>query len=218
MDFQQQLQQVAKSYEDEGYTVVIAPQPGQLPPFAAGYEVHLLAAKGDQGVLVAVERNRKEFAAKPAIRDLADVTNRQPGWRFDLVILEAEPAEVRSLQGATEPTPEQIDQRLREAEELLKAGTTTAACVVAWGAFEAAMRRVVHEGYGAMPNVLLRRLYASGYISREDFSLLDEGHKVSTQVVHGFVPARLDERLVTETLRAARHLLGQDQQPEPAAG
>jgi hypothetical protein len=216
MTTEQGILRVAHDYEQEGYTVVVGPRRDQLPAFAADHAVDILATKGNEGVLVVVGRTRREVSDRPKSLDLADITNRQPGWRFDLVVLEPEPAGMRSVRGAAEPTPDDIERKLFEAEQLLQGDATMTACMVAWAAFEASMRRVLGERYGAMPNVLLRSLYASGNFSREEFSRLDEAFQLRTQIVHGFVPANLDPRLVTEIIRAARHLLAEEMTPEPA--
>ena len=46
MNFEQELRQVAKRYEEEGYKVVLRPSSTQLPPFVADSEVDSLADEG----------------------------------------------------------------------------------------------------------------------------------------------------------------------------
>jgi len=218
MDFEHELRQVAKRYEQEGYAVILRPNRDQLPPFAADFGVDILATKGDQRVIVEVKRNRKDLSDNPKLSQLADIMNTEPGWRLDLVVVEPENSVQKSVRGAAEPTVEQIGQMLAEAERLMQSGALSTACMVAWAGLEAAMRRVLHQDHGATPNALLRSIYASGDISKADFSLLDEAYKLRTQIVHGFMPTKLDERLVAEIIRAARHLLSEERKPEPAAG
>ena len=213
----QAIRQVADDYEREGYTVLIGPTPDQLPAFAVGYQVDLLAKNVAESVLVKVRRNRWELADDPTFSQLADITLRQPGWRFDLVILGLESAERRMLSVATEPTVEDIEGMLFKAEQLLRESAPLPASLIAWAAFEASMRRVLREGYRA-PSVLLRTAYGMGNVSKEDFALLDRAYKLRTQAVHGFVPANLDADLVTAIIRAARHLLSEEMKPEPVAG
>jgi Holliday junction resolvase-like predicted endonuclease len=218
MDFEHELLRVSKRYEEEGYAVIVRPAREQLPQFAAGHEVDILATKGDQRVIVEVKRNRLDLSDNSHLSQLAEITNGQPGWRFDLVVVDPETTAMKIIRGAVEPTIDQIEQMLAEAEKLMQTGALMTACLAGWAGFEAAMRRVLHQSYGAMPNVQLRAIYASGDISREDFSLLDEAYKLRTQIVHGFVPLKLNVQLVAEIVRAARHLLSQERKPEPVAG
>jgi hypothetical protein len=218
MDFEQEIRQVAKRYEEDGYTVLVRPSRDELPPFAADYEVDILAAKVDQKVIVVVKRKRADLASDPRVAQLAEVTNAQPGWRFDLVVVEPETPAEKSVRGAAEPTEEQIRQKLAEAEQLMQSGALTTACMVAWAGLEAAMRRVLHSVNGPPPPVLLRTFYVLDYISREELSVLDEAYRLRTQAAHGFVPAMIDGRLVSGTIAAARRLLTEEPRPESAAG
>ena len=90
MDFEKELQRVAKQYEDEGYAVTIRPDADKLPPFAKGFAVDLLATRARENVLVSVKRDRAELEADPKVSRQAEVAGAQPGWRYDVVILEPE--------------------------------------------------------------------------------------------------------------------------------
>jgi hypothetical protein len=105
MDFDQELQQVAKTYEDEGYRVVIRPGRERLPPFASDFAPDLLASKGDENVLVRVKERRTDLASTPELSDQADATNAQPGWSFDLVILKQVSPVEKFVNQAVEPCP-----------------------------------------------------------------------------------------------------------------
>ena len=140
MDFENEVRKVADRYAKDGYVVVIRPGRDQLPPFAVDYEVSIVGTKGDQGVIVEVKRNRKDLSDDRNLSQFAEITNAQPGWRFDLVVLEPETSAMKSVRGAAEPTVDQIGQLLEQAEQLMQAGVYNAACMVAWAGFEAAMR------------------------------------------------------------------------------
>src|SRR5262245_32185323 len=187
MDYAKELEQVAKEYRAEGYHVIVRPEPGQLPPFAANFGPDLLASGGDDNVLVQVVERRADLASRPDLPRCADVTNSQPGWRFDLVILRGESAVERILHNAAEPTPQQVNLMLDRAEMSVTAGLVEGACVYAWAGLEACMRRA-RSATGLngdlAANELITALYVHGIFSREAFDRLREAFRVRTEVVH----------------------------------
>src|SRR5205823_6535441 len=98
------IERIAKRYRDEGYDVIVHPRGDQVPSFAAGFELDLLATRGNEGVIVEVETNRIALGHNPQITRLAQVVNSQPGWRLDVVVLEAETAVQKAAQEAAEPS------------------------------------------------------------------------------------------------------------------
>ncbi len=203
------IEQVARRYRDEGYDVVVLPEGGVLPPFAAGFRPDLIATRGNEGVLVEVKANRIDLSSDHQITRLAEVVNSQPGWRLDVVVLEGETAVERASQESAEPSDEQLDEILKAAEDLADRGYSPYGCVVAWSGLEAAMRRIRDgaELYGrTAPAELMRTLYGNGFLSREQFDRLKESYKVRSQVVHGLVPPKVDPGLVRYVTATARYL------------
>jgi len=66
-----------------------------------------------------VKRNRDELAADADTPRYADTTNKQPGWRFDFVILEGENPMAREVRGGQEFSVEDIKRSLAYAQHLL---------------------------------------------------------------------------------------------------
>lgn len=206
MDHAAELDRVAAEYRDEGYAVTVRPGADALPPFAAGYAVDLLAARGNERVLVGVKRDRTALAADPGATRLAALVAGQPGWRYDLVVLE------KDAGVDVEPTADQIAGMLAEAEEVAARAGDRAALVLAWAALEATLRRVAARaglnGRAARPPVtLLRELYALGHVSADDFRALERTRKVRAEVVHGFAPRPIDAGLVSQVTTLARRML-----------
>jgi hypothetical protein len=202
MDLEQALEQVAREYRDEGYVVITHPDQDHLPGFAADFGVDLLATRGDAKVLVQVKKNRIELEADPSVPHQAEVTNAQPGWRYDLVILEETDPFQRITRGAREPSHEEIEQVLAEVDALINLGNHRAALVLAWAALEAVMRQVARSVELYLPKTnaseLLRTLYGNGLLTREDFDLLRDSFRLRTEVIHGLVGPAVD----TEGVRA----------------
>ena len=76
------LERVAEPYRDEGYEVIVRPRGDQVPPFAAGLELHLIATRGIEGVIVVIKRNRIDLCAiRPCCGWRRSLTlNRGGGW------------------------------------------------------------------------------------------------------------------------------------------
>src|SRR5437868_973710 len=119
MDMEQRIQEVAQRYRDEGYTVIVRPRGESAPVFAKDHELDLVAQKGDEKVIVEVALNRDSFAKKPQLQRLAEITNAQPGWRFDLVVLEPETQIDRAANAAREPSDQEMAMMLDRAERML---------------------------------------------------------------------------------------------------
>jgi hypothetical protein len=224
MDFEKELEGIANQYRDEGYAVVHHPNPGQLPAFAADFGVELLASRGKEHVLVQVKPNRAAVEADPNIPARAGLTNAQPGWQYDLVILNNDDPLRRILRDAGEPSSEQLEQILSEAETIANHGLFRAAFVLAWAGLEAAMRRKADVPIGqarwrASSPELLSQFYSSGLLSPEEFSRLNAAWRTRTEIVHGFMPAQfVDADLVRCVLAVARRLQVSGESMKAVAG
>jgi hypothetical protein len=213
------VRRVARQYQDEGYDVIVQPQQDQLPSFAAPFPVDMVATKGDEHVIVAVKMHRKDLSSDLQITRLAEITNAQPGWSLDVVVLEPETPIERAAREAREPSDEQLAESLQSADEMTENGHVDLASVIAWAGLEAAMRKVASEaGFAGRtaPDDLLRTLYSNGFLSREQFDRLNESYKIRTQVVHGLVPPKLDPELVRFVTGTARELVNSDQAALPS--
>jgi uncharacterized protein YutE (UPF0331/DUF86 family) len=203
------IERIAARYRDKGYDVVVHPRGDQVPPFAAGFDLDLIATRRNEGVIVAVKANRIDLANDPQITRLAEIANAQPGWRLDVVVLEPETPIQKAAQEAAEPSDEQLAQILKVAEDLADRGYTPYACVVAWSGLEAAMRRLRDEVglyRRTTPSEMMRSLYGNGFLSREQFDRLKEAFKIRNQVVHGLVSPTIDPGLVRDVTATARSL------------
>jgi hypothetical protein len=145
MDFETELAQVAERYRAEGYEVTLRPQGPQVPAFAACFHPDLLAIKGTENVLVQVKESSEELKKDPDVSRMAETINAQPGWRFDLVVLNGSRDGEQVAEEAMEPPLESILRNLDEAERAARAGEVASAFLLAWGSLEAAMRRAARS-------------------------------------------------------------------------
>ncbi len=222
MNAETEFERVVEEYRDEGYIVVPHPGADLLPPFALDFGVDILAERGDERVLVQVKRDRADLQADPNASRRAEVTNAQPGWRYDLVVLREDNPVRRIARMAGEPSVEQIQQMLAEAELATKAGSPRAGFLVAWGGLEATMRRTARRaGVGGaadtLPPTLIRELYSSGVISSDDFHKLEEARRQRNELVHGFVPPAIEGAAVQSLIDYTKRLLAESDTLEPIA-
>jgi len=204
------LSEVARRYEDEGYRVLVEPRGDCLPAFALGLDLDLIAVKPGDSVVVEVKQNRSDLDHDRQLASLATIVNAQPGWGFDLVIIDPETPVEKLLPRSQEPSAAQLQQVLARAEQLLASDELPLACIVAWAATEAAMRalQLAREAGGrSEPAELMRTLYALGHVTPADFQLLREAFNHRTQAVHGLLTPDLDATSVLNLIGVARRML-----------
>ncbi len=191
MDFDQELRKVAVGYESQGYQVVIRPAPEQLPSFAKDFKVEILARRGLEGVLVAVKKTRDELEADTQLQRYAEVTSAQPGWRFDLAVLEGANPMGRNTGDIHDLSEEDIERSLANADQIASLGIGRAAIMTAWAALESAMRMRLRAAgeradWGMSPRAIMNEMVSSGYLSLDEFRRLEGLANLRNQIVHGF--------------------------------
>ncbi len=191
-DFDRRFERLVKQYQQKGYDVVVHPTPEQLPDFAKAFVVEIVARRGGQGVLVAARRSRTELAADQQIAGDVDLTNQQPGWRYDLAILGEDPPNPREIRDARELMPPEIDQAFADSARMVALGFFDSAFMTAWGGFEAAMRHRLRAagsrvGWGSDPETMLGELYSNGMMEADEFRQVEALVAVRNQIVHGYL-------------------------------
>jgi len=208
---EQDLTRAAEEYEAEGYRVTVRPTGDQLPGFVNGYPVDLIATKGDERVIVQLKESRTDLANDPDILRLVEDANRA-GWRLDLSVLN--PVDPFALTNGAELRREQIEEQLRRAEAMAGAGELTVACVLAWSALEATMRRTARSAgiqiKAADPVFLTHALYSQGLLSREELDRLDETLRYRNGAMHGLSVPGLTAAVPAAVVAVARRLLARE--------
>ena len=193
--YRQKLQEIAAEYEARGYEVLVEPRPEQLPEFLAGFRPDLVARGPNESVVVEVKVGT-QTAASERFRELAETIQRQPGWRFSLVVIDPRSDEVAP------PTQQLLDRqaivdRLGRANELLKTGATDAAFLLMWVAVEALLRHIATREGLPLERVpsssLMKELFSLGILSRSELEVAQRAFSVRNALVHGFATTRLDE-------------------------
>ena len=213
MDFQQRLTHVADKYRSQGYQVVVRPEPKDLPDFAKTFKIEIVARRADGSALVSAKKSPKELEADPNVPMYADLTEKQSGWRFDVVVLGPnDETKMPDKREAEEPSEEDFRQQIETVQRLLDANVNQQALVLAWSVLEAAMRRRLQAegeeaGWGSSPRTMMNELLSAGVLSNSVFQDLEGLFQARSAIVHGFTMPIIDRVVVNSILDVARKLL-----------
>jgi uncharacterized protein YutE (UPF0331/DUF86 family) len=208
MDFEQRLTSLADRYRSQGYEVVVRPEQKDLPDFAKGFRVEIVARRADGSALVSAKKSPKELEADPHVAGYAEITQKQPGWRFDVVVLGADDEmEMPAQHDAEEPSAEDLENQFETVQRLLDANVNEQALVLAWSLLEAAMRRRLQaEGWGSSPRTMMNELLSAGALTNSEFRELERLFQARTAIVHGFTLHTIEPGAVYYLVDAARRL------------
>lgn len=206
----QKLQEIAAEYQARGYEVLVEPGPEQLPEFLAGFRPDLVARGPHESVVVEIKVGTTT-AASERFREIAETIQRQPGWRFSLVVIDPRSDEVapptQQLLGRTE-----IVERLGRANKLLNTGTADSAFLLLWVSVEALLRHIAtHEGLPlerVPSSSLMKELFSLGILSQSQLDVAQRAFSVRNALVHGFETIGLDET-ARELAQLAQQLLSE---------
>jgi hypothetical protein len=212
MNREQAIENVAGRYRSEGYQVTVQPKGSQVPSFATGLPVDLLATKGDEHVLVQVKESTEDLRNDQESVLIAEAVKDQPGWRFDVVVLNGHSLTEKWAHEAPEPSIDAILRNLEHAERTAQGGDHPTSFIIAWASLEAAMRRAAREEGIDLQNIsplfLLRTLYSNGLLDREELDRLNGFLRLRNALVHGLEPPSIDTASTLYVIAAARKLLG----------
>jgi hypothetical protein len=211
MNVEQRLSQVADRYRSLGFKVVVRPRPEDLPPFAKDFQVEILATRSDDNVLISAKGSPSELEADANVPRYAEITDRQPGWRFDVFVLGPE-TQVPEKPEAKEPSEKDIHRYLDEVDRLLQTGFVAQSLLAAWAALEATMRRRLQAegekaGWGTSPRTMLNQLYSSGGFSTSVLRKLEGLFQLRNVIVHGFATPTVEASAVQFLVDTAHQLL-----------
>jgi uncharacterized protein YutE (UPF0331/DUF86 family) len=186
---QEKIESLAAEFRTSGYKVVIRPSVDDLPSFLKQFRPDIIATS-PEGNLVVEVKSYPRFDAEEA-RELAEVVEQNPGWRFDVMLLGPPvapdvPAQEELL------GDEQVTRMLENAEILSKEGHFEAAGLIAYSALETILRRRARI---AAPQIerqssarVLKELYSLGKIHPDTFEKLLPLMEFRNALTHGFQP------------------------------
>ena len=200
------IHRTAEEYRKRGYEVIIQTELDFLP----GFQADLVVRKGAEVRVIEV-KTRSSLAALPMLRELIQIIDSKPGWKFELVLV-GEPDKLDSPHGVRSFDDKGVLTRLSEADRAIKAGLFEGALLIAWSALESAIRvQLEHHieldnDVHLSKNILDPAVYY-GIISGGDHRLLTDIRKYRDAIAHGLTFEALDHDLVTNLIRAVRDIV-----------
>ncbi len=222
MNTEQRLSLVADRYKAQGYQVVVRPGPDILPPFAKDFKVEILAKRADGSVLASAKKSPAEMEADANVPKYAEVTSKQPGWRFDVFVLGTDSQMTPEKRDAKEPSDKDIRGYLDDVERMLQGGFVAQSLIAAWAALESAMRRKLRAqgdeaGWGTSPRTMLIELLSAGVLTNSAFRDLEGLFHLRSAIVHGFAPPVVETSAVQLLVDTTRRLLDESRPAKQTA-
>ena len=195
------VEEIAQTYREKGYDVLIEPRDDQLPDFLQAFQPDLIVHKGDEHIVVEA-RTRGQVSDFPQVNELAKAVRNEADWRFQLVLLG--PENSLSVAGASPFTVEEIRLKIKEVAFFLENGHLEAAFLIGWSLVEATLRTLAVKeeiaGETATPDYLLKQMTFEGIISRETYHDLKRTQQTRDAIAHGFKSSQLTVETVQELI------------------
>lgn len=201
---EQRLHELSQEYEQEGYRVIVHPERAERPDFLADFSPDLLAFRGAENVVAAVQR-REELVDNATFLALSKAVEAAQDWRLDLVVVSRDEPPVVGYH-ASELTVGEIRAKLDFARELVAAAQPQVALLVVWSALESSLRQVVEEYDVDLDRpqtiTLIRQSTSLGLLDQQEHERLRQALRYRNLVAHGFqvsgISNGLIEHLITQ--------------------
>lgn len=201
---EQHLRELSQEYERDGYHVIVHPERATLPTFLTDFAPGLLAFRGSEKVVVAVQL-REELVADEMFLALTQAVEDAQDWRLDLIVVSRDELPVVEP-GAKELTAGEIRVQLDSARQLVASGQPQVALLVAWSALESSLRQVVEEHDLDLDRpqliTLIRQSTWLGLIDQQEHEWLRQALRYRNLVAHGYqapsISASFIEKLIVQ--------------------
>jgi uncharacterized protein YutE (UPF0331/DUF86 family) len=206
----ERLLKLAEEYCEKGYKVWFHPNLEDLPDFLKNYRPDMIARRGKEAVVIAVKsRASLDLYSTQYLRSLAQVVEKHPGWRFELVMTNPEndmyfPQAEGSLQ------KHEIESGLQAARQLT-AQHPESAFLYLWSLVEATLRLVAEKEQLNLPRFdplyLVKRLATEGVIAKSEYQLLMNARSLRNATAHGFKTTQITQNYVYDLIETTDRLL-----------
>ena len=204
------VSKIAEKYRQEGYTVLVDPEPEDIPFNLGTYRPNLIAKKNEaEGYII-------EFNAagrQPSIdrlKEIAEIVSENTGWRF-LLITEEDALPTDNSKEVHLLSREEILRRKNLGNRLILLGENEAAFLSLWTVIEALLRKRAEEVNipieRGSPLSLIKHMYSQGELSMEEYDRAMLLLSVRNRLIHGFQTPEVNES-VSELLALVNELIG----------
>lgn len=214
-NIERRIREIAKDYEDKGYSVVINPSQNQLPSFLKGFEPDIIATREEENVLVEI-KTRKNRQDLQRFESLAREIDKRKDWRFEVVFTNPKdkPFSTESQQNLSENA---INNRITEINKLIGIDSYEAAFLLSWATIEAVLRQKLNEEKSETvkkPTLsIIKTMFSLGLINQHDYKKLQEVNNYRNSLIHGFYQ-HIDKETVQNILLLINNLTGKNQESE----
>jgi hypothetical protein len=203
------VSKIAEKYRQEGYTVLVDPEPEQIPFDLGTYRPNLIVKKNEaEGYIIEFNGSGRQTSID-RLKEIAEIVSENTGWRFLLMteedaLLKDNSHEVNLLSW------QQILTRKTQGERLISSGENEGAFLSLWGTLEALLRRRAEEVSIPIerfpPVSLIKHLYSQGELSIEEYDRAMLLLSVRNRLIHGFEAPEVNES-VSELLALVNELI-----------
>ncbi|MFA6275807.1 MAG: hypothetical protein WC622_03610 [Pedobacter sp.] len=208
-NIERRIKELAKEYENKGYSVFMNPNQELLPSFLKGFEPDLIVSNDNESVIIEV-KSRQDLSDLKRYEDLASIISKMKGWRFELVFTNPT---ITTFEKSTSQTLsiEEIKLRLVDVQNLIDKEFTEASFLLCWSTLEAAMRYKLEkenfEGSNKPTSYVFKSIFSFGLINQHDYKTLETLFKFRSNLVHGFIQD-IEKSNVTDLINIAKYLIG----------
>jgi len=203
------VSKIAEKYRQAGYTVLVDPEPEDIPFDLGTYRPNLIVKKNEaEGYIIEFNGSGRPTSID-RLKEIAEIVSENTGWRFLLItgedaLLKDNSNEVNLLSW------QQIFTRKTQAERLISSGENEGAFLSLWGTLEALLRRRAEEVSIPIerfpPVSLIKHLYSQGELSIEEYDRAMLLLSVRNRLIHGFEAPEVNES-VSELLALVNELI-----------
>ena len=203
------VSKIAEKYRQAGYTVLVDPEPEDIPFDLGTYRPNLIVKKNEaEGYIIEFNGAGRQTSID-RLKEIAEIVSENTGWRFLLIteedaLLKDNSNEVNLLSW------QQIFTRKTQGERLISLGENEGAFLSLWGTLEALLRRRAEEAIipiERFPTVsLIKHMYSQGELSIEEYDRAMLLLSVRNRLIHGFEAPEVNES-VSELLALVNELI-----------
>jgi DNA-binding Lrp family transcriptional regulator len=206
------MRRLEREFESKGYQVLIEPEADKLPKFLVGYLPNMIIHKPGETVIVEISSTSHLVEHAAQFQTLTHEIHRHPGWRFEVVV--TNPRQSQVLDAAVDSAS--FNQRttyvrLGQVQDLLDAGYSTAAFLLLGSAIEATIRLLACKDDLTCQQddaqFLLKQLFSSSVISREEYTALYEALEEYIPAIHGLQFTEIEPTRIEKLIRVTMQLL-----------
>ncbi len=203
------VSKIAEKYRQAGYTVLVDPEPEDIPFDLGTYRPNLIVKKNEaEGYIIEFNGSGRQTSID-RLKEIAEIVSENTGWRFLLIteedaLLKDYSNEVNLLSW------QQIFTRKTQGERLISLGENEGAFLSLWGTLEALLRRRAEEAIipiERFPTVsLIKHMYSQGELSIEEYDRAMLLLRVRNRFIHGFQTPEINES-ISELLALVNELI-----------